>query len=54
MYILTFKKSRSVYFEKGLALAKKLGGSWDGEEYYKGKKVMVPINIRHISEENCL
>jgi hypothetical protein len=31
MYILTFKRSRSKYFEKGLALAEKLGGTWDGE-----------------------
>ena len=31
MYILTFKRSRSKYFEKGLALAQRLGGTWDGE-----------------------
>ena len=30
MFILTFKRSRSKYFEKGLALAEKLGGTWDG------------------------
>lgn len=31
MYILTFKRSRSKFWEKGLALAEKLGGTWDGE-----------------------
>lgn len=31
MYILTFKRSRSKYFEKGLNLAERLGGTWDGE-----------------------
>ena len=31
MYILTFKHSRSKYFEKGLKLAIRLGGKWDGE-----------------------
>ena len=31
MYILTFKTSRSKYFEKGLSMALQLGGTWDGE-----------------------
>ncbi len=30
MYILTFKTSRSKYFQKGLDLARELGGTWDG------------------------
>jgi hypothetical protein len=32
MYILTFKRSRSKYFEKGLDLALRLGGAWDGQQ----------------------
>ena len=32
MYILTFKRSRSKYFEKGLTLAESLGGAWDGQQ----------------------
>lgn len=31
MYILTFKHSRSKYFEMGLNMAIRLGGKWDGE-----------------------
>jgi hypothetical protein len=31
MYILTFKTSRSKYFQKGLKMARRLGGTWDGE-----------------------
>jgi hypothetical protein len=31
MYILTFKSSRSKYFQKGLDMARELGGTWDGE-----------------------
>jgi hypothetical protein len=31
MYILTFKTSRSKYFQEGLEMARKLGGSWDGK-----------------------
>lgn len=31
MYILTFKRARSKYFEEGLDLAIQLGGKWDGE-----------------------
>ena len=31
MYILTFKSSRSKYFQKGLRMAQNLGGKWDGE-----------------------
>lgn len=31
MYILTFKTSRSKYFQKGLDKARELGGTWDGE-----------------------
>lgn len=32
MYLLSFKHSRSIYFEKGLALAQRLGGTWDGTQ----------------------
>jgi len=32
MYILTFKRSKSIYFEKGLDLAISLGGKWDGQQ----------------------
>ena len=31
MYILTFNRSRSKYFEEGLDLAERLGGFWDGK-----------------------
>ena len=31
MYILTFNTSRSKYFQEGLKIARRLGGSWDGE-----------------------
>jgi len=31
MYILTFKASRSKYFQTGLKMARSLGGTWDGE-----------------------
>ena len=31
MYILTFKSARSKYFPRGLKLAIRLGGTWDGE-----------------------
>jgi hypothetical protein len=31
MYILTFKTSRSKYFQEGLDMATRLGGIWDGE-----------------------